>query len=83
MGGLNRLIHKKKKRSCNGIESICWDCIHSVPSPRKGTGCSWIMNKKPVADSRYLEKTVINSDGNGHHCETLLVMRECPQFKRG
>ena len=63
---------------------LCWTCIHAVPSPEKGTGCSWSrsVGKIPVEGSEYAEKIVSPCNGNRQGTKVLRIMTKCPAYER-
>ena len=76
----NRENNKNRKSVRN---SLCWTCIHAVPSQEKGTGCNWSRScgEVPVKGSAYEEKTVSPCNGNGHDTKVLRIMTKCPKYK--
>ena len=84
MGGLGRLIHKKKKSLGGRTESLCWTCIHAVPSNEQGTGCSWSrsVGKIPVEGSEYKEKIVFPRNNNVSRKAVLKIITRCPKYRQ-
>lgn len=76
----NRENNKNKKSVRN---SLCWTCIHAVPSNEKGTGCSWSRSYgiTPVEGCEYKEKAVTNSDNGKKRGVTLRTITRCPQYE--
>lgn len=54
------------------VGSICWYCVHAVPSER--AGCSWSRFFIFVEGSEYEEKVLPKG-------EVLYVMSKCPKFE--
>ena len=38
----------KRRRQLKPQETICWECVHSLPRPDQGIGCEWFCVDKPV-----------------------------------
>lgn len=66
------------------IDSLCWTCIHAVPSPKKGTGCNWSRScgEIPVKGSEYAEKIVSPCKNKSHKRVALKIMTRCPKYER-
>lgn len=60
--------------------SLCWDCENSVPSPKKGHGCEWSVNRKPVEGWEAVESVQQGEQGKTIRSFTVL---KCPKFKKG
>ena len=71
-----RAQQKKGERVENS--TICWHCIHAVPDPIKGYGCSWSRCFKPV-EGWTADETIMKQAG-GKTTKSYCV-RACPQFK--
>ncbi|MCI8336959.1 MAG: hypothetical protein HFI72_07395 [Peptococcaceae bacterium] len=71
----------KNKKSVS--ESLCWTCIHAVPSPEQGTGCSWSrsVGKIPVEGSEYKEKITFPWDNNVRRKVVLKIITKCPKYQ--
>ena len=72
-------------RSTGGIykQTICWDCIHAVPNPDTGDGCSWSEKQIPVEGWK-AEGTRLMSYANDDPREfSSYLVTECPRFKQG
>lgn len=67
-------------RGRNNAPTICWECIHSVPNPRTGTGCPWSMDGKPVPGWYARRNDILYS--RGLRFESYIV-RKCPMFSQG
>lgn len=42
------MCENKHKSKSAASPSLCWKCIHAVPSRDGSRGCSWMINLKPV-----------------------------------
>lgn len=76
-------ISRARAKKDGQVESLCWTCIHAVPSPEKGTGCIWSRScgKIPVEGSEYVERVVSYCNGSGRDTKTLRIMTMCPKYK--
>lgn len=63
----------------NSAPTLCWDCIHSVPSPRRNTGCPWPLDGKPVPGWKAKRHDISIS----HRCTSeSYIVEKCPKFSR-
>ena len=71
-----------REKNKNRKESLCWSCIHAVPSMEKGTGCSWSrsVGKIPVKGCEYAEKVCYGNYNGGKL--VLKTMTKCPQYSQ-
>ena len=65
-------------------DSLCWTCIHAVPNPEKGTGCSWSrsMGTIPVKGCAYAEKVISPCNNGTHKKQVMKIMTKCPKYER-
>ncbi len=63
--------------------SICWDCVHAVPDPSKGTGCSWSVRFKPVEGWIAKHKPQVLYSGPVPRMVSSWLVLKCPKFKEG
>lgn len=77
----NRENNKNKKSVKN---SLCWSCIHAVPSKEKGTGCIWSrsVGEIPVDGCEYKEKITFPRDNNIIRKAVLKIMTKCPEYQQ-
>lgn len=55
--------------------TICWSCVHSLPNPQRGRGCSWSVKHKPV-EGWTAEQTNVNG-------RVSYRVIKCPKYKKG
>lgn len=64
-------------------ETICFNCINSVPNPKTGAGCSWSREYKPV-DGWVAKKTMIINRALAENDEDYMIpsyrVDACPMF---
>ena len=57
--------------------SLCLSCANIVPSPKRGTGCEWSVNDKPVPGWTAIEcEFRINAD----NIQTSYCVKRCPKY---
>ena len=69
-------VKKKSDR-----QSLCWQCKHAVPNPRKGNGCEWSIDFRPVRGWEATKK-----EYRVPKCNELMIsynVHACPKFVEG
>lgn len=57
--------------------SLCMKCAHIVPSPRRGTGCEWSVNDKPVPGWTAVQCEFRIAPNN---VQVSYCVKDCPKF---
>lgn len=74
----------KKAADRPDTQTLCWYCVHAVPSKGIGTGCSWSRRGIPVKGWTAQRRDVLlqRPYGVNELVESYRV-EDCPQFKSG
>lgn len=74
-------LGKHQATSESRKQSLCWSCRHAVPNPRKGNGCEWSIDFRPVRGWKATKK-----EYRVPKCNELMVsyrVHACPKFLEG
>lgn len=67
----------------NVSKTICWSCMHAVPCPIEGRGCSWSMEGKPVEGWKAERRDVVQHAYGGLSVLESYCVIDCPSFCKG
>lgn len=74
-------LGKFQAKRKSGAGSLCWQCKHAVPNPRKGNGCEWSIDFRPVPGWEATKKEY-RVPGYSEPIVSYFV-RSCPEFAEG
>lgn len=68
------------------VQTLCWSCVHAVPSGDGERGCPWSLEGKPVegwsAIRRDIRLQFPRKKENARSVESYLVVA-CPRYRPG